>query len=117
MIANPSLRQISMTRNSTCWMIAAFLSVLPGLCLAASPGSLAVTVQTGTRVKMRDGISLVADIYRPATPGKFPVLLQRTPYNRTAGAADAHLMASRGYVVILQDTRVRFDSEGEFYPF
>ena len=45
------------------------------------------------------------------------MLLQRTPYNRAAGAADAHLMASHGYVVILQDTRGRFDSEGEFYPF
>jgi uncharacterized protein len=117
MNANPSPRQIPMARNSTCWMLAGFLLLLPGLGLAASPGSLAVTVQTGTRVKMRDGISLVADIYRPATPGKFPVLLQRTPYNRTAGAADAHLMASHGYVVILQDTRGRFDSEGEFYPF
>jgi len=75
-----------------------------------------VTFQTGVRVKMRDGVSLVADIYRPKTPGKFPVLLTRTPYNRRDFNAGMYL-ASRGYVAILQDTRGRFDSEGEFYPF
>ncbi|HKQ72833.1 MAG TPA: CocE/NonD family hydrolase [Blastocatellia bacterium] len=75
-----------------------------------------VTVQTGVRVKMRDGVSLVADIYRPKAPGKFPVLLTRTPYNRRDFNTGMYL-ASRGYVAILQDTRGRFDSEGEFYPF
>src|SRR5262245_10897856 len=75
-----------------------------------------VTVQTGARVKMRDGVWLVADIYRPKAPGKFPVLLTRTPYNRRDFNTGMYL-ASRGYVAILQDTRGRFDSEGEFYPF
>ncbi|HEU0007445.1 MAG TPA: CocE/NonD family hydrolase [Terriglobia bacterium] len=117
MNTNLSFLHIRIGRDSISWLLAGFISLLPAVCLAASPGSLAVSVQTGVRVKMRDGISLVADIYRPAAPGKYPVLLQRTPYNRTAGAADAHLMASHGYVVILQDTRGRFDSEGEFYPF
>ena len=112
MNTNLSSLQIRIGRDSISWLLAGFISLLPAVCLAASPGSLAVSVQTGVRVKMRDGISLVADIYRPAAPGKFPVLLQRTPYNRAAGAADAHLMASHGYVVILQDTRGRFDSEG-----
>ena len=46
-----------------------------------------------------------------------PVLLQRTPYNRAGGAGDFAKMASQGYVVINQDTRGRFDSQGEFYPF
>jgi hypothetical protein len=78
--------------------------------------SYQVTVQTGVRVKMRDGVQLVADIYRPKAPGKFPVLLTRTPYNRRDFGAGMYL-ASRGYVAILQDTRGRFDSEGEFYPF
>ena len=75
-----------------------------------------VTVQTGVRVKMRDGVQLVADVYRPKAAGKFPVLLTRTPYNRRDFNTGMYL-ASRGYVVILQDTRGRFDSEGEFYPF
>ena len=75
-----------------------------------------MTVQTGVRVKMRDGAQLVADVYRPKAAGKFPVLLTRTPYNRRDFNTGTYL-ASRGYVVILQDTRGRFDSEGEFYPF
>jgi putative CocE/NonD family hydrolase len=75
-----------------------------------------VTVQTGVRAKMRDGVQLVADIYRPKAEGRFPVLLQRTPYNRRDFNTGMYL-AARGYVVILQDTRGRFDSEGEFYPF
>ena len=76
----------------------------------------AVNVQTNVRVKMRDGVSLVADIYRPKIEGRLPVLLTRTPYNRKDPATGMYL-AARGYVVILQDTRGRFDSEGEFYPF
>jgi putative CocE/NonD family hydrolase len=76
----------------------------------------AVDVQTNVRVKTRDGVSLVADIYRPKIEGRLPVLLTRTPYNRKDPETGMYL-ASRGYVVILQDTRGRFDSEGEFYPF
>jgi hypothetical protein len=79
-----------------------------------------VQVQQGVRARMRDGVSLVADIYRPKTEakaeGKFPVLLIRTPYNRRDVATGMYL-AAHGYVVIQQDTRGRFASEGEFYPF
>ena len=81
-----------------------------------APGTHAVQVEAGVRVKMRDGVSLVCDIYRPMAAGRFPVLLTRTPYNRKDPATGMFL-ASHGYVVILQDTRGRFDSEGEFYPF
>ena len=83
---------------------------------AATTGEHAVRVEAGVGVKMRDGVSLVCDIYRPVTAGRFPVLLTRTPYNRRDPATGLFL-ASQGYVVILQDTRGRFDSDGEFYPF
>ena len=76
-----------------------------------------VTIQRGVSVKMRDGVSLVADVYRPVSDEKFPVLLQRTPYNRAGATASANEMAAHGYVVVIQDTRGRFDSGGEFYPF
>jgi hypothetical protein len=66
---------------------------------------------------MRDGVKLIADVYQPESEGKFPVLLERTPYNRAGGAGSAAAMAAHGYVVIIQDTRGRFDSQGEFYPF
>jgi len=76
-----------------------------------------VTIQQGVSVKMRDGVSLVADVYRPASDEKFPVLLERTPYNRTGDVRMANELASHGYIVVLQDTRGRFASGGEFYPF
>ena len=76
-----------------------------------------VVIQNRVPAKMRDGVTLIADVYRPQADGKFPVLLQRTPYNRAGGAASAAGMAAEGYVVIIQDTRGRFDSQGEFYPF
>src|SRR4051794_3114115 len=77
----------------------------------------AVDVETGVEVKMRDGVSLAADIYRPRDPGTFPVLLQRTPYSRKGPASMGYDLASHGYIVVLQDTRGRYDSGGEFYPF
>ncbi len=100
---------------------AAILAVLAGLPLLAqappsNPGSHAVQVETGVRVPMRDGVALACDVYRPAAPGRFPVLLTRTPYNRDDPASGVFL-ASHGYVVVLQDVRGRFDSEGEFDPF
>ena len=63
---------------------------------------------------MRDGVTLAADIYRPGAEGKFPALLQRTPYNRASAAAVASKIASNGYVVVVQDTRGRYESGGEF---
>jgi len=83
----------------------------------AEPGPFEVRVENGVRVAMRDGVSLVADIYRPMSNEQFPVLLQRTPYNRKGGASSGRILASHGYIVIFQDTRGRYDSEGDFYPF
>src|ERR1700732_5343218 len=74
------------------------------------------TIERGAPVQMRDGITLRADIYRPKADGKFPVLLTRTPYDKT-GAADFGLKAAaRGYVLIAQDVRGRYASEGDWYP-
>ena len=66
-----------------------------------------VTIQPGVSVKMRDGVSLVADVYRPVSDEKFPVLLERTPYNRAGDVRMANELASHGYIVVLQDTRGR----------
>ena len=92
--------------------LAVFVPVLS----AAEPGPLPVTVETAVKVPMRDGVALTADVYRPRAEGRYPVLLQRTPYDRRDPVTGL-LLASHGYVVVLQDTRGRFDSEGEFYPF
>jgi len=71
---------------------------------------------------MRDGVRLLADVYRPAGHGRWPVILERTPYDRTVGASFANQLnairlAGAGYAVVIQDVRGRFGSEGDFYPF
>ena len=79
-----------------------------------------VKVERDVSVKMRDGVILRGDIFRPDAEGKFPVLLQRTPYRRAIWGYDvdfAQRAASRGYVVFLQDVRGRYTSDGEWYPF
>ena len=71
--------------------------------------------------RMRDGTTLRANIYRPAGEGKWPVLLTRLPYGKDfpigASMMDPAQVARRGYVVIVQDTRGRLTSEGEWVPF
>lgn len=68
-------------------------------------------------MKTRDGVVLRADIYHPAGEGKFPVLLQRTPYNKDGEAEFALKAVARGYLVVIQDVRGRYASDGDWYPF
>ena len=90
------------------------------LAIAASAyaaDSFTVTIEHNVAVKMRDGITLHADIYRPKADGQFPVLLQRTPYDKRGGTDFGLKAAARGYVAIIQDVRGRYSSEGEWYTF
>ena len=89
--------------------------ILPLAAVAADHYDLAV--ERNVAAKMRDGVTLRADIYRPKAEGKFPVLLVRTPYDKTGSMGFGLRAAVRGYVVISQDVRGRFESEGEWYPF
>ncbi len=70
----------------------------------------------------RDGVILRADVYRPEALGPYPVLVRRTPYGKrsndlAADFSEAHYFASHGYLVVVQDTRGRFTSDGVWYPF
>jgi putative CocE/NonD family hydrolase len=96
-------------------------AVALGLLLATSllhaAQSYEVTMEKGVTATMRDGVILRADIYRPKADGQFPVLLQRTPYNKSGGTAFAIKAAATGYVVIIQDVRGRYTSDGDWYTF
>lgn len=86
--------------------------------MVASPGdNMSITVQENVAAEMRDGTVLRADVYRPTRPGRYPVLLCRTPYNkrRDANVETGHVLASRGYIAVVQDIRGRFASDGEFF--
>ena len=75
-----------------------------------------VSIERNMPAKMRDGVVLRADVYRPKAEGKFPVLLIRLPYDKR-GVASCLKAAARGYVCVAQDVRGRYASEGEWYPF
>jgi putative CocE/NonD family hydrolase len=77
-----------------------------------------VSQDVDVRVAMRDGVKLSTDLYLPASTGKFPTILLRTPYdnNGSFNVGEATYFAMRGYVVAFQDVRGRYDSEGEWVP-
>jgi len=81
-----------------------------------------IVVEKDVRVPMRDGCVLRADLYRPDTPERLPVLINRTPYNKAlpmvfALTLDVIRMAGAGYNVLVQDCRGRFASDGVFNCF
>jgi hypothetical protein len=76
-----------------------------------------VTLERNLTMKTRDGVTLQADVCRPKADGKFPVLLARTPYDKNGELDFCLQAAARGYVVVIQDVRGRYSSEGEWYPF
>ena len=98
-------------------------------------GPYQVHLEDGIMVAMRDGIRLATDVYLPTNgteilDGPWPVILERTPYGRhrpsrserslaepdeAKSRADvAEMFVRRGYVVVYQDVRGRYDSEGEY---
>jgi putative CocE/NonD family hydrolase len=85
------------------------------------PASYEVGIDRRVMAPMRDGTRLCADIYRPAAEGRFPAVLERTPYNREESVIlrtqTPQYMAARGFVFVVQDVRGRFGSEGTWYPF
>lgn len=117
---------------------AAFLGLLgSSRTLAASAEPYDMVLESNVGVKTRDGVRLATDIYRPARGGKavqgrFPVIMERTPYGRNVASfrditatdrtprsrADvARVYVSQGYIVIFQDCRGRYDSEDEFIKY
>ncbi len=87
------------------------------LLLAAASGC-GVRVAGDVPVEMRDGVSLMTDIYLPAGSGPFPVILTRLPYGtKTEFAfqpATGHFFAENGFAYVAQNVRGRFGSEGTF---
>ncbi len=82
----------------------------------------AIVIEKNILVPMRDGVRLATDIIRLDGAGPQPVLMARTPYNKelwlidNLPVFDIFRAAQAGYTVVVQDTRGRFASEGEFTP-
>lgn len=101
------------------------LTLAAGLALAAGAaaaqsGDVTCHVEYAT---MRDGARLATEVYAPPGPGRWPVLLQRTPYNRNGAPTDTacanslfRTYAASGYAVLNQDVRGIYRSDGAFHP-
>src|SRR5919112_1722456 len=81
-------------------------------------GTPRIVVAKNVEARMRDGVVLRADIYRPDTTTRLPALLERTPYSKNPTQEDTLIrrLASHGFVVVVQDTRGRYTSEGVARP-
>lgn len=94
---------------------------------ASPPPSNDVVLENRVPIAMRDGVVLYADVYRPAAPGRYPVIVGRSPYDIEREATPVYqypsayewplFFAKRGYVYVYQDIRGRSESEGRWEPF
>ena len=112
----------------TLFIVVVFLLVLPALATAKGvpwkdpkAESSSLKIERDVALKLSDGITLYSDIYRPEGEGPWPVLLMRVPYDKTQAEnltyAQPAWYARHGYMVVVQDNRGRYKSEGEWYPF
>ena len=98
---------------------------LLGYWLGIRPHRHAVTIRRELKIAMPEGVQLAADLFSPSSSRLYPTILIRTPYGRSQAAGlsgvlpdfIARRFAERGYNVLVQDVRGRFDSQGEFDPF
>ncbi len=102
------------------------LAILGLAAVAASIGAPAdepygIVVLKDVMVPMRDGVRLATDVHLPArggvaAEGRFPAILERTPYNKDESDSWARVFVPRGYVFVVQDVRGRYHSEGRWRP-
>ena len=109
-----------MSRGLGIALIASSL-VASGAAARPAEGSCQVEKQLNVPARMRDGTMLFADVYRPRAAGRYPVILMRLPYNKATAQtyvyAPPEFYASHCYVVVIQDVRGQYASEGSFYAF
>ena len=86
------------------------------------PAAPDIAILKDVMIPMRDGVRLATDIYLPGrngspATGKFPVILNRGPYNKeTGGRTNAAVYVAAGYAYVVQDVRGRYKSEGRWRP-
>ena len=83
--------------------------------MTSQNGALGILTESNVDVPMRDGVILRANLWLPDAPGEFPGIVIRTPYGKASAGYERVVRA--GYAVLCQDTRGRYDSDGEFTVF
>src|SRR4030042_1422317 len=97
-----------------CLLVCLASGCLPTARKDGAEEELDVVIERNVPVPMRDGTILRADVHRPDRGGPYPVLVQRTPYGK---GRDFSRFVKAGYIVVSQDARGRYDSEGQFDSF
>ena len=107
----------TITRNLCTIFVFICFAVSVPLCAQTSESPF---VRTETMIPMRDGVRLYTQLFVPTgTKERLPILFLRTPYG-TGDLSPAQLaaaipeIAADGYIVVNQDIRGRFKSEGKF---
>ena len=102
-------------------LVVAGVATLASLGNPQSPGTDSkAVIHKNVAVKMRDGVTLHADVLLPSAENKFPALVYRTPYGKDRAPSEwttFNKALARGYAVVIQDVRGRYESEGEFDPY
>ena len=89
-------------------------SLLAALCCVICDGA-AYTTEYHVKIAMRDGVRLEANLYRPETGSRWPVLLVRTPYNKGIALFPGYqVFIEHGYAILIEDVRGKYGSEGHF---
>jgi uncharacterized protein len=112
-------------RAAACAALALLAAAAPAQAWAPRPATYGVVKQTNVPVTMSDGVRLYADVVRPAlkdgspAPGRFPVVLTQTPYNKSAPQLNFEndYLVERGYVQVIVDVRGTGSSEGMWDSF
>lgn len=98
-----------------------FAAVAAGLLGGAQAATESILIDHHRAIRMRDGVTLYADVYRPSRAGRFPTVVVRTPYGvqrENVGVHDNLIsLAKMGYAVVNTDCRGRYESEGSWDPF
>ena len=77
------------------------------------PPQYEIRSERNVMVPMRDGVKLATDIWFPVgVKEKLPVILVRTPYMKDGHPTVRFVLY--GYIVVVQDVRGKFNSEGIF---
>jgi uncharacterized protein len=83
----------------------------------------AIKLDQNVSATMRDGVVLRADVYRPVTKTRVPVILMRTQYGKSEAQVEPSRFrspawfASQCYIVVVQDVRGQYASDGDFYEY
>ena len=131
-----SIRRLSILKQPTRFIILLFFAGILSGCATVSDfvanqfflpnegireGAYSVWTERRVGFTTSEGISLLADVHHPMGLEKTPTILVRIPYtntfsNRSRSDVIGRYWASRGYTVVIQGTRGRYESGGQFYP-